>query len=59
MVSKYTNVGIPDDLLGEIDKVIQNTKLGYKSRAEFFKETAREKLIKMKELGIDYELKLK
>lgn len=57
MVCRYTNVGLPDDLLMEIDKAIHNTKLGYKSRAEFVKEAVRVSLKELRRLGIDYDLK--
>jgi Arc/MetJ-type ribon-helix-helix transcriptional regulator len=38
---KYTNIALPDDLVGQIDKVIKKGGYGYKSRAEFAKEAVR------------------
>lgn len=40
----YVGVSIPKDLMDEIDTIIRDTKHGFKSRAEFFKEAARLKL---------------
>lgn len=48
MVTKYTNIGLPDDLIKAIDNVIKNSKLGYKSRGEFVKEAVRSSLMKIK-----------
>ena len=39
MVAKYVNVGLPKDLVEQIDKIIKNSNLGYKSRGEFVKES--------------------
>lgn len=41
MVSKYTNVALPEDLIKEIDKVVKESGLGYKSRGELVKEAVR------------------
>ena len=49
MVVKYTNVGLPEDLIKAIDKIIKNSNLGYKSRGEFVKESVRISLMKIKE----------
>ena len=38
---KYTNVALPSDLIGQIDKIIKKKGMGYKSRGEFVKEAAR------------------
>ena len=51
MVSNYTNVGLPEDMIRQIDKIISETELGYKSRGEFVKESVRnsiKELIKIK-----------
>ena len=51
MVSNYTNVGLPEDMIRQIDKVVCKTELGYKSRGEFVKESVRnsiKELMKMK-----------
>ena len=41
MVSKYTNVALPEELIKEIDKVLKESGLGYKSRGEIVKESVR------------------
>ena len=43
-MAKYTNIGLPEDLIEKIDNVIKNSKLGYKSRGEFVKEAVRKSL---------------
>lgn len=43
-MAKYTNIGLPEDLIEKIDEVIKNSKLGYKSRGEFVKEAVRRSL---------------
>ena len=44
MVTKYTNVGLLDDLIKAIDEIIKKGKLGYRSRGEFVKEAVRKNL---------------
>lgn len=44
MRKTYTNVAIPDELAGEIDKVIAKSKLAYTSRAQFVIEAIRQKI---------------
>lgn len=46
MRKKYTNVAIPVELANQIDKIIENSKLAYTSRAQFTLEAIREKIIK-------------
>ena len=41
MVSKYTNVALPEELIHEIDKVVKESGLGYTSRGEIVKEAVR------------------
>ena len=41
MTSKYTNVALPEELISEIDKVVKQSGLGYKSRGEIVKEAVR------------------
>lgn len=48
MPQQYVNVKIPVELANEIDKVLEKKVLGYRSRAEFIAESAREKLIQIK-----------
>lgn len=49
MVSKYTNIALPDELINEIDKVIKESGLGYKSRGEIAKEAVRKFLKELAE----------
>ena len=44
MRKKYTNVAIPDELATEIDVVVEKSKLGYTSRAQFVLEAIRQKI---------------
>ena len=41
LMRRYTNVALPSELIGQIDKVIKKANLGYKSRGEFVKESVR------------------
>lgn len=52
MVRKYTNIPLPDELAGQIDNVIKEAILGYKTKSEFVKEAVREKLFKLINLKI-------
>ena len=57
MVSNYTNIGLPEDMIKQIDKIIKKTELGYKSRGEFVKEAVRKsikELMKMKLIWIEW-----
>ena len=49
MVSKYTNVALPEELIQEIDKVVKESGLGYKSRGEIVKEAVRKFLKELAE----------
>ena len=40
-MSKYKNIALPDDLVERIDFVIKKSKMGYKTRGEFVKESVR------------------
>ena len=40
----FTTVGIPDELIKEVDEVVKLKKLGYRSRPEFIKEAIRKLL---------------
>lgn len=44
--SKYVNVSIHEDLAQKIDKYIEDSKLGYRSRAEVVSQALRELLNK-------------
>ncbi len=37
----YKNIALPSDLIGRIDAIIKNSKMGYKTRGEFVKESVR------------------
>lgn len=41
MRAKYVNVSIPEELAKEIDKFIEKSKYGYRSRAEVVIEAVR------------------
>jgi metal-responsive CopG/Arc/MetJ family transcriptional regulator len=47
MVERYITISIPEKLVKEIDKIIENGKLGYKSRAEFAKDSIRNQIKSM------------
>jgi len=46
---KYTNVALPFDLIEQIDNIIKEKGMGYKSRGEFVKEAVRNLLKELKE----------
>lgn len=46
MRAKYVNVSIHEDLAKKIDEYINNSKLGFRSRAEFISEAVRKVLEK-------------
>lgn len=48
MPKRYVNVKIPIELADEIDKILEQRLLGYRSRAEFVAEAVRDKLIQVK-----------
>ena len=50
MVKVYVNIKLPGELVKEIDKLIEQRVLGYRSRGEFVAEATRTHLIKVKEL---------
>ena len=43
-MNNYKNIALPDDLVERIDSVIKNSKMGYKTRGEFVKESVRTQL---------------
>lgn len=47
----YVNVGLPKELVDQIDIVINKKNLGYKSRGEFTKEAVRNLLKSIKDEG--------
>lgn len=52
MVTKYTNIGLPEDLIKQIDNILKNTNLGYKSRGEFVKEAVRNSIKELQKLKL-------
>jgi len=42
----YTNVGIPRDLMEQVEQIISTSRLGYRTRSEFIIEAVREKIEK-------------
>lgn len=45
-MSKYCSVSIPEDLIKTIEEFLKSNTLGYKSVAEFVKESIRNQLTK-------------
>lgn len=41
MAKRYTNISLPDELIKEIDKVVAESRLGYRNRADLCKEAIR------------------
>lgn len=52
MSKQYTNVGLPNELIEKIDKIIASSGLGYKSRGEVVKEAVRDFLMKIADYRI-------
>jgi metal-responsive CopG/Arc/MetJ family transcriptional regulator len=50
MVKSYMNIKLPKQLIIEIDKLITEGTLGYRSRGEFVAEATRLHLLKITEL---------
>ena len=44
-MKKYTNIPLPEELAKQIEKIIQEANMGYKTKTEFIKEAVREKLV--------------
>jgi len=44
----YRGITLPKELIQQIDEIIKNKKLGYKTNAEFIKEAIREHLARRK-----------
>ena len=55
MVERYGNVALPEELLEQIDEVLKNAKFGYKTRAEFVKESVRSSLKELIRLKVKRE----
>ncbi len=45
MRKKYIGIALPESLIKQMDKVVQDDKWGYKSRAELAKEGIRKLII--------------
>jgi len=50
MVKSYMNIKLPEQLVTEIDKLITEGTLGYRSRGEFVAEATRLHLLRITEL---------
>jgi metal-responsive CopG/Arc/MetJ family transcriptional regulator len=46
----YVNVKLPEELAKEIDEILKERALGYRSRGEFVTEATRTLLLKIKTL---------
>ena len=44
----FTTVGIPDELIIEVDEVIKSKKFGFRSRPELIKHAIRQLLLQIK-----------
>jgi metal-responsive CopG/Arc/MetJ family transcriptional regulator len=45
---RYVNIKVPEELADEIDKILVDRKLGYRSRAEFIVEATRQRLMEIR-----------
>lgn len=55
-INGSSSVTLPNDLLHTIEQIIENTNLGYKSRAEFVKDAIRNQIKALKLLyGTDLQ----
>lgn len=45
----YKNIGLPEELIKQIDYMVKNSNLGYTSRGEFVKEAVRNLLKSLKQ----------
>ncbi len=44
----FTTVGIPDELIKEVDEVIKSKRFGFRSRPELIKHSIRQLLLQIK-----------
>ena len=47
MRKRHINIPLPDELAGQIERVMETAELGYKTKSEFVKEAVREKLMEL------------
>lgn len=40
----FINIPIPDDLMGEVQKIVDSSPMGYRTKTEFVIEAVREKI---------------
>jgi metal-responsive CopG/Arc/MetJ family transcriptional regulator len=50
MVKAYVNIKLPEELTNEVDQLIKDRVLGYRSRGEFVAEATRTLFIRIKTL---------
>ena len=55
MVKSYVNVKLPEELSKEVDALIEQRVLGYRSRGEFVAEATRRLLMEVKALKREQE----
>ncbi len=48
MRKKYIGIALPESLIKQMDKIVQDNKWGYKSRAELAKEGIRKLIIDLR-----------
>lgn len=51
MRKRYINIPLPQELAVQIEKVMETTEFGYKTKSEFVKEAVRQKLIEVSNFG--------
>lgn len=45
---RYVNVKVPEELAEEINKIVADRELGYRTRAEFIVEATRQRLMEIR-----------
>ena len=55
MVKSYVNIKLPEELSKEVDALIEERVLGYRSRGEFVAEATRRLLMEVKALKREQE----
>jgi metal-responsive CopG/Arc/MetJ family transcriptional regulator len=53
MVRSYVNIKLPEELAKEVDRLVKDRTLGYRSRGEFVSEATRALLIRIRSLKKD------
>ena len=51
MIYAYVTVKIPEELAAEIDRILENRTLGFRSRAELVNQAIRKLLLELEQRG--------